>query len=62
MEGAAVGAVAEIHDIPMIVFKSVQDYADYDKSDQFRLYAAETSARFLLAFLKTIDVIESKTT
>ncbi|WP_144876348.1 5'-methylthioadenosine/S-adenosylhomocysteine nucleosidase, partial [Hyella patelloides] len=40
MEGAAVGAVAEIHDIPMIVFKSVQDYADYDKSDQFRLYAA----------------------
>lgn len=60
MEGAAVGAIAEIHDIPMIVVKSVQDYADYDKSDQFRYYAAETSARFLLAFIKTADVIKSK--
>jgi nucleoside phosphorylase len=52
MEGAVIGAVAEIHEIPMIVVKSVQDYADYDKNDQFRLYAAETSARFLLDFLK----------
>ncbi|NEP27924.1 hypothetical protein [Moorena sp. SIO3I6] len=53
MEGAAIGAVAEIHEIPMIVVKGVQDYADYDKNDQFRHYAAEVSARFLLAFFTT---------
>ena len=51
MESAAIGAVAETHNIPMIVVKSVQDYGDYDKNDQFRFYAAETSARFLLNFL-----------
>ncbi|MDJ0799100.1 MAG: hypothetical protein QNJ51_20150 [Calothrix sp. MO_167.B12] len=57
MESAAIGAVAEIHEIPMIVVKSVQDYADYDKNDKFRFYAAETSARFLLAFFATSSAI-----
>ena len=56
MEGAAIGAVAEIEEIPIIIVKGVQDYADYDKSDQFRQYAAEVSARFLLAFLTTIEL------
>ena len=55
MEGAAIGAVAEIHEIPIIIVKGVQDYADYDKNDQFRQYAAEVSARFLLAFFTTSD-------
>jgi len=54
MEGAAIGAVAEIEEIPMIIVKGVQDYADHDKNDQFREYAAEVSARFLLAFFTTI--------
>ncbi|MGB3514105.1 MAG: hypothetical protein WBA93_33840 [Microcoleaceae cyanobacterium] len=58
MEGAAIGAVAEIHEIPIIIVKGVQDYADYDKSDQFRQYAAEVSARFLLAFFTTSDALE----
>lgn len=53
MEGAAIGAVAEIHEIPIIIVKGVQDYADYDKSHQFRQYAAQASARFLLAFFTT---------
>lgn len=57
MEGAAIGAVAEIHEIPMIVVKGVQDYADPDKNDQFRAYAAEVSARFLLAFFTTSDAL-----
>lgn len=57
MEVAAIGSVAEIYDIPMIIVKSVQDYADYDKNDQFRLYASETSAQFLLAFITTFSVI-----
>lgn len=56
MEGAVIGAVAEIHDIPMLVVKAVQDYGDSHKSDQFRAYAAEASARFLLTFLETIDL------
>ncbi|NER08605.1 MAG: 5'-methylthioadenosine/S-adenosylhomocysteine nucleosidase, partial [Okeania sp. SIO3C4] len=54
MEGAAIGAVAEINQIPIIIVKAVQDYADDDKNDQFREYAAEVSARFLLAFFATI--------
>ncbi|MEM1170875.1 MAG: hypothetical protein AAGJ08_17795 [Cyanobacteria bacterium P01_H01_bin.35] len=54
MEAAAICAVGEIYEIPVIVIKGVQDYADYDKNDQFRKYAAEVSARFLLAFLTTI--------
>jgi nucleoside phosphorylase/tetratricopeptide (TPR) repeat protein len=53
MESAAIGMIAEIHEIPMIVVKSVQDRADHGKNDLFRDYAAETSARFLLAFLTT---------
>ncbi len=52
MESAAIGAVAELHQLPMMIVKSVSDYGDHDKDDQFRHYAAETSARFLLAFLK----------
>ncbi len=55
MEGAAIGAVAEITGIPMLVVKAVQDYGDATKSDQFREYAAEASARFLLEFLETLD-------
>jgi nucleoside phosphorylase len=56
MEGAAIGAVAEIEEIPIIIVKGVQDYADDDKNDKFRQYAAEVSARFLLAFLTTIEL------
>jgi nucleoside phosphorylase len=52
MEGNAIGAVAENFEIPMIVVKGVSDYADHSKSDQFPQYAAEASARFLIAFLK----------
>lgn len=59
MEGAAIGAVAEIHEIPMIVVKGVQDYGNHEKNDLFRHYAAETSARFLLAFFKTSSVLST---
>ncbi|WP_353735141.1 hypothetical protein [Okeania sp. SIO2C2] len=56
MEAYAIGKVAETRDIPMIIVKGVQDYANHDKNDQFREYAAEVSARFLLAFFTTISV------
>ena len=53
MEGAAIGAVAEVEGIRnCIVVKSVSDFADEEKNDYFRYYAIETSYRFLMAFLK----------
>ncbi len=56
-EGAAVGIAAENKKVPMIVAKSVSDYGDLNKNDQFRHYAAEISARFLLEFIKKTDII-----
>ncbi|HEY2295109.1 MAG TPA: tetratricopeptide repeat protein, partial [Thermoanaerobaculia bacterium] len=53
MEGAAIGAVAEIEGVDhCLVVKGVQDYADPDKDDRFRSYAIEASYRFLAAFLR----------
>lgn len=52
MEGNAIGAVAEDLGIPMIVIKGVSDYADHTKNNQFHEYAAEASARFLIAFIR----------
>lgn len=51
MEAAAVGNVAHQHSIPFLVAKSVVDYADMHKNDNFRTYSAETSAHFLMSFL-----------
>lgn len=54
MEAAAIGVVAELEDIKhMIVVKAVQDFADHDKDDSLRHFAAQASASFLLAFLRT---------
>jgi nucleoside phosphorylase len=50
MEAIAIGEVADGK--PTIVVKAVQDYADLEKDHQFRRYACEASARFLLHFLK----------
>ncbi len=50
MEATAVGCVAELDEIPCIVAKGVQDYADQDKDDRYRKYAARASARFLIEF------------
>ena len=52
MEGNAIGSVAAEFEIPMIIVKGVADYADHSKNNQFHQYAAEASARFLIAFLK----------
>lgn len=52
MESAAIGAVAHLAELPMLVVKAVSDHGDHDKDDQFRGYAAEASAWFLLDFLR----------
>jgi len=51
MEAAAVGTVAHQNKIPYLVAKSVVDYADLEKDDNFRIYACEASADFLVSFL-----------
>jgi nucleoside phosphorylase len=57
MESAAIGQVAEFHQLPMIIVKSVSDYGDHEKDDSFRYYAAKSSARFLLDFLRSSSVL-----
>lgn len=53
MEAQAIGLVAELERVNfMIVVKGVQDFADPDKDDSFRGYAARAAAEFLLAFLR----------
>jgi nucleoside phosphorylase len=53
MEAAAIGAMARLQEIPdMIVMKAVMDFADSEKSDHFKTFAARASAECLIAFLR----------
>jgi nucleoside phosphorylase len=52
MESAAIGYVAENARIPSIIVKAVLDYADDQKDDSFRDFAARASAAFLVGFLR----------
>ncbi|UQA56951.1 CHAT domain-containing protein [Polyangium aurulentum] len=53
MEASAVGALARDHELPwMIVVKGVMDFADGEKDDHFKHFAARASAECLLAFLR----------
>jgi nucleoside phosphorylase len=51
MEAAAIGHVAQQLGRRAIVVKAVSDYADHDKDNSFRAFAARVSAEFLLRFL-----------
>ena len=55
MEGVAIGAVAEFHDLPFVVAKGVQDYGNTDKDDRFRTFAARASAEWILYFLRQVE-------
>lgn len=52
MEGAAVATVAMDHGLPFVVAKGVQDFADGEKDDQFRAFAARASAEWVVWFLR----------
>lgn len=52
MEAAAIAAIAHAHQLPWIVMKAVMDFADEDKDDQFKPFAARASAECLIAFLR----------
>lgn len=58
MEGAAIGHVAAINDIPFIVIRSISDNADNNASisyDEFKYTAASNSAMYVLNMLKLLS-------
>lgn len=51
--GVATACVTSLsHRTPFLIVKSVQDYANSDKNDDYRLYAAFTSAKFVYEFIR----------
>jgi len=53
MEASAIGAMAYLHEVPfMVVMKGVMDFADQEKDDQFKPFAARASAECLIAFIR----------
>jgi nucleoside phosphorylase len=51
MEAEAIARVAHEYQCGCLIAKSVMDYANLEKNDKFRAYAADTSADFVLSFL-----------
>lgn len=52
MEASALGALGEIHGLPVLVAKGVSDYGDALKDDRYRLFAARAAAECLIALLR----------
>ena len=52
MEASAIGVIAHTLRKEMIVMKGVMDYADQDKNDNFKKFAARASSECLIAFLR----------
>jgi len=52
MEGAAMGLVAHVGSIPLLVAKAVQDFADEKKADRYREFACRISAEFVVNFFR----------
>ena len=52
MEASALGALGDIHNIPVLVAKGVQDFGDSFKDDRYRSFAARASAECLIALLR----------
>jgi nucleoside phosphorylase/tetratricopeptide (TPR) repeat protein len=62
MEAAAIGAVAHLQGVPyLLVMKGVMDFADGEKNDHFKAFAARASAECLIAFLRQHWPVESAT-
>lgn len=52
MEASALGALGEVHEIPVVVAKGVSDYGDSFKDDRYREFAARAAAECLMTFLR----------
>lgn len=58
MEASALGALGDIHNIPVLVAKGVSDFGDPFKDDRYRQFAARASAECLIALLrKSADLL-----
>lgn len=58
MEGAAIGHVAEINDVPFIIIRSISDNADSEATisyDEFETIASNNSAELVLNMLELIN-------
>lgn len=52
MEASALGALGELHGLPVVVAKGVSDYGDAFKDDRYRHFAARAAAECLIALLR----------
>jgi len=62
MEGAAIGHVAEINNIPFVIIRSISDNADKDATinyKEFESIASNNSAMLILSMLKLISSVIS---
>jgi nucleoside phosphorylase len=61
MEASALGALGEMHNLPVVVAKAVSDYGDQFKDDRYRKFAARAAAEHLIAFLRSaIDLLSDR--
>lgn len=52
MEASALGALGEMHGVPVVVAKGVSDHGDSFKDDRYRVFAARAAAECLIALLR----------
>lgn len=52
MEASALGAIGEVHNIPVIVAKAISDFGDKYKDDRYRHFASQASGQCMIKFLK----------
>ena len=57
MEGAAIGHVAEINDVPFVIIRSISDNADENATisyEEFEKISANISAKLVLKMLELL--------
>jgi nucleoside phosphorylase len=52
MESSALGALGEVHGLPVVIAKAVSDYGDPYKDDRYRHFSARASAEYLVKLLR----------
>lgn len=63
MEASALGALGELHGVPVVVAKGVSDYGDSFKDDRYRQFAARAAAECLIILLRgAADLLPGRNT
>jgi nucleoside phosphorylase len=61
MEASALGALGELHGVPVVVAKAASDYGDTFKDDRYRQFAARAAAECLIALLRdAVDLLPDR--